>query len=307
MKEQKNKIKISLKKLIFILILFIIILLIGFYCLYCYLTKNNNINSKNSSNENIIGNWYPNDINAEGEEGGRSLSSYFGYKINEKNHFEFYTDGTYIKQLGDLDEKGNYEIVDNKIYMTSSLGQITILEFNTDENDINSLVEKENELIISYLKVKDEWRKINIENCQYYDNCIIKMDLNGDEQEEKIDIKSSGKYLIINGEEYVVNKKDINNDYNINQYHICDLNGDNIMEIVHRTFSNRISPITSYYTIYNFYNNALHKVSEMSFVGNIPNEIYVKDNTFKFEYWPYESAQDYKKELVLNLDLNYLD
>lgn len=151
------------------------------------------------------------------------------------------------------------------------------------------------------------WEKINIGNSEYYNDCNTTIDLDGDAQKENIDIKLSEKHIIINGKEYVVNKKAINNDYNNNQYHICDLNGDNIMEIIHRTFSLMSSPITSYYTIYNFYNNDLYKVGELSFMGNIPNEIYVKDNTLKFEYWPYESPKNVKKEIVLNLDLNYLD
>ena len=169
----------------------------------------------------------------------------------------------------------------------------------------NLCIKKDNELVISYLKVEEEWKKINISNCKFYDDCNIKVDLDGDENEEIVDIKSTGEFIVINGKEYVVNKRS-DEDYNINQYHIIDLNNDTIMEIIHRTYSNMISPITSYYTIYNFYNNELYKVSEMSLVGNIPNEIYVKNNTFKFKYWPYESPDNYREEIVKELQLNYL-
>lgn len=169
-----------------------------------------------------------------------------------------------------------------------------------------NLVDKDNGLIISYLKAEEEWKKINLENCKFYSDCNIKIDLNGDKQEETIDIKSSGKFIIINGKEYNVNKR-VDKNCNINQYYICDLNNDNIMEIIHRTFSNIISPITSYYTIYNFYNNELYEIGEKSFIGNIPDEIHVKNNTIKFEYWPYESPQNYTEEIVIDLQLNYLN
>lgn len=268
--------------------------------------KQDNIGIEQSVAEKIIGQWYPNDIIAEGEEGGRALSSYFGYNINEKNHFEFYTDGNYFKELGELNEKGIYKVVDNKIYMTSDSGKITIAELSIHENESNFLIEKDNGLEIKYLKVEEEWKKINLENYNFYDDCITKIDLDGNEQEESIEIKTSGKFIIINGKEYTVNQKNIK-EYKDNYYTICDLNNDNIMEIIHRTFSNMISPITNYYTIYNFYNNKLQKIAEMSFMGNMPDEIYVQDNTIKFEYWPFESVKDNREEVILDLQLNYLD
>lgn len=92
-------------------------------------------------------------------------------------------------------------------------------------------------------------------------------------------------------------------DFNVNQYHIVDLNGDGVLEIIHRTFSNMISPITSKYTIYNFTNNNLKEIGSISIIGNIPNEIYVKKNTIKFEYWPYESPRDYTEEIVYELNV----
>lgn len=73
------------------------------------------------------------------------------------------------------------------------------------------------------------------------------------------------------------------------------------MEIIHRTYSNMLSPITSYYTIYNYYNNKIHMIGEISFMGNIPNEIYVKNNKLKFQYWPYETPENYTEEIILDL------
>lgn len=266
-----------------------------------------NLNIEKFNKESIIGVWYPNDIIVQGEEGGRTLSSYFGMNISEKNHFEFYEDNTYIKLLGDLDEKGTYEIIDNKVYMTSDSGNITICEFSIDEKDVKILTEQDSNLMIYYLKKEEEWKKISLKDCAFYDDENLKIDLDGDEQDENINIKSTGKFIVINDKEYVVNKKVTNRDYTTNQYHICDLNNDNIMEIIHRTFSYITSPITSYYTIYNYYNNKLYEVGKMSFVGNIPNDIYVRDNTIKFEYWPYESPPDYSEEIKIDLQLNYLD
>ena len=75
------------------------------------------------------------------------------------------------------------------------------------------------------------------------------------------------------------------------------------MEIIHRTYSHLISPITSYYTIYNYHNDEMYQIGEMSFIGNIPNEIYVKNNRLKFEYWPYESPKNYKEEIRLDLQI----
>ncbi|MBR3696952.1 MAG: hypothetical protein IKM97_01575 [Clostridia bacterium] len=89
----------------------------------------------------------------------------------------------------------------------------------------------------------------------------------------------------------------------MNQYFFVDLNDDGLLEIIHRTFSDMISPITSKYTIYNFKDNNLIEIGNLSIIGNIPNEIYVKGNTIKFEYWPYESPRNYTEEVVCELDV----
>ena len=157
--------------------------------------------------------------------------------------------------------------------------------------------------------INNDWKKINIENYRYYESATIELDLDGDNIKENVGINESGKYISINDIDYIVNKylneNDITvfNDYNVNQYHIVDLNSDGILEIIHRTFSYMISPITSKYTIYNYTNNKLKEIGNISIVGNIPNEIYVKKNKIKFEYWPYESPRDYIEEVIYELDV----
>lgn len=157
--------------------------------------------------------------------------------------------------------------------------------------------------------INNEWKKINIENYRYYESETVELDLDGDNIKEKVGINELGKYISINDIDYIVNKylnendTTVSNDYNVNQYHIVDLNSDGILEIIHRTFSDKISPITSKYTIYNYTNNNLKEIGNISIIGNIPNEIYVKENKIKFEYWPYESPIDYTKEVIYELDV----
>ena len=64
-------------------------------------------------------------------------------------------------------------------------------------------------IIIIYFSINRfcGWKKINIGNSEYYNDCNINIDLDGDSQKENIDIKSSGKHIIINGKKYVVNKR----------------------------------------------------------------------------------------------------
>ena len=162
----------------------------------------------------------------------------------------------------------------------------------------------------------NNWEKIDIGNYEYNETTILELDLDGDSNKEKVNIKSSGKYIYINDKEYVINKyldenkEDIfmfngleMNDYNINQYYIVDLNKDGILEIIHRTYSNMISPTTSKYTIYNYINNNLNEIGNISIIGNMPDEIYVKGNKIKFEYWPYESPKGDTKEVICELNV----
>lgn len=158
----------------------------------------------------------------------------------------------------------------------------------------------------------NEWKKVNLGEL-YTETCSINLDLDGDNLKEEIELKESGKYIFINSTEYIVNKyvKDKSNDnssmfyndYNENQYYIVDLNSDGILEIIHRTYQKGISPSTNKYTIYNFKNNDLKEIGSISIIGTIPDELYVKENTIKFEYWPSESPEDTIKEVICKLNI----
>ena len=204
----------------------------------------------------------------------------------------------------------NYYTLSTKDYEDISIYDETII--NKFES-ILSLSSQENnetqENTSSNNNINNEWKKINIENYRYNETTTVQLDLDGDNIEEKIGIKETGKYIFINDIDYVVNKylNDDNTtevkDYNVNQYYIVDLNSDGILEIIHRTFSNMISPITSKYTIYDYTNDKLQEIGSLSIVGNIPNEIYVKENKIKFKYWPYESPKDNFEEVICELDI----
>ena len=204
----------------------------------------------------------------------------------------------------------NYYTLSTKDYEDISIYDETII--NKFES-ILSLSSQENnetqENTSSDNNINNEWEKINIENYKYDETTTVQLDLDGDNIEEKIGIKETGKYISINDIDYVVNKylNDDNitevKDYNVNQYYIVDLNSDGILEIIHRTFSNMISPITSKYTIYDYTNDKLQEIGSLSIVGNIPNEIYVKENKIKFKYWPYESPKDNFEEIICELDI----
>ena len=194
-----------------------------------------------------------------------------------------------------------------RIYDESIINKLeSILSLSSQENNEtqeNTSKDNENGFI------NNDWKKINIENYKYNESTTVELDLDGDNIKEKVGINETGKYISINDTDYIVNKY-LNdddttgfNDYNVNQYYIVDLNSDGILEIIHRTFSNMISPITSEYTIYNYINNKLKEIGNLSIMGNIPNEIYVKENRIKFEYWPYESPQDNTKEVIYELDI----
>lgn len=157
--------------------------------------------------------------------------------------------------------------------------------------------------------INNGWKEINIEKYSYNQSATIELDLDGDNQKEKVGINVSGKYISINNIDYVVNKylnennsTDFKN-YDVNTYHIVDLNNDGVLEIIHRTFSTMISPISNHYTIYNYTNNNLKEIGNITVMGNIPNEIYIKKNKIKFEYWPYESPSGYTKKVTCELDV----
>ena len=99
----------------------------------------NGESSVSINQDKIVGEWQIKQIITDGEE--RSFSSYYGLEIAEKYHFEFYSNGRYVKLLGELDEKGTYEIVGNKVNMTSESNNLTVAEFTKDEDGNEVLVE----------------------------------------------------------------------------------------------------------------------------------------------------------------------
>ena len=147
------------------------------------------------------------------------------------------------------------------------------------------------------------WNKYNIRNSYYTENETIKLDLDGDEIEEDIRIEIYGKYLYINEKEYEINnnkKSYLGNGYK-NKYYIVDLNGDGVKEIIHDVFIDEVSPGSHQYTIYNYKKNNMKTIGELTISGNMPNEIYVKNNTIKFEYIPCET--EFEKEAYIELNL----
>ncbi len=156
------------------------------------------------------------------------------------------------------------------------------------------------------IDISGDWKKIDISNSGYFEEQTVEIDLNGDKKDEKVEIKKSGKFLFINNKNYVINKyyatEGIKN-YDDNSYYLVDLNGDGIIEIFHRTFSNMISPISNVYTIYNFVNGELIEVGEFSIFGTMPDEVYVLGNNVKFYYHPYESPEDYFEEVNFKLNV----
>ena len=152
------------------------------------------------------------------------------------------------------------------------------------------------------------WKKINMIDCYYTGSMNFKLDLDGDNKKENITTEDFGKYLHINENKYKVNKNSTNIDNTSflgkdypNKYYIVDLNNDGVKEIIHDTYTNTISPITHKYTIYNYKNNKIKEIAKLSISGNIPSEVYVKNNTVKFKYHPYETEKGYTKTIRLKL------
>lgn len=161
----------------------------------------------------------------------------------------------------------------------------------------------------SYCLYENEWKEVDIGD-EYSKSCTISLDLDGDGIKETINLNESGKYISINENDYIINKyyKDDNTtssfrDYSKNYYYFVDLNSDGILEIIHRTTQQMISPNTNKYTIYNLKNNDLKEIGNISIIGNMPSNLYVNGNTIKFEYWPYESPKNTKEEYVFELDV----
>ena len=171
--------------------------------------------------------------------------------------------------------------------------------------------------IIYYMYYVSNTETFNIYDHEYSKG-IIYLDLDVDNNNEEINF--NGKYIEINGENYIINKyakensntSNANNvtnignslnDYTSNFQYILDLNNDGYLEIIHRTYSDSVSPITNIYTIYNYKNNNLIEIGKISIMGNIPNDLQVFKNTLKFKYWPYESPRDFTETYTLKLNV----
>lgn len=101
-----------------------------------------------NSNQNVIGEWTIEKIIdlTTGEERGNS--QHYGMNISTNYHFEFYADGTYIKQLGEENDNGTYEIVGNKINMTSKINNV----IKTLEISSNTLIEDDGTTRVTFIK-----------------------------------------------------------------------------------------------------------------------------------------------------------
>lgn len=141
-----------------------------------------------------------------------------------------------------------------------------------------------------------------------YSQGSISLDLDGDAKKETILL--NGSSLEIDGKSYSANPFVKENeapsygDYaEHNTYYLLDLNGDGYVEIIHKTYSSFISPITNSYTFYQYKNQALVKVGECSIIGNIPKELHVRGNTLTFSYWPYEAPETLTQTCTVELDV----
>lgn len=109
--------------------------------------KSSGSRNKNIVNnqEKIIGEWQIKrivDLNTNTDMG---YSQHFGNDLANKYHFEFYNNGTYVRLLGDVDETGTYEVVENKVNMHSKLGTQISLQITEDEDKNLILIENETE------------------------------------------------------------------------------------------------------------------------------------------------------------------
>lgn len=156
-------------------------------------------------------------------------------------------------------------------------------------------------LFLSNYRIKNDWKKVNIKNNCYYETTVLKIDLDGDNLKEEINLKMSENYISINDIDYSLNNYSENQNFTANQYCIVDLNEDGLLDIIYKTSSMMILPATNKYTIYNFNNNNLKEIGNISIIGNMPDEIYVKGNIIKFDYWPSGSPRDYTEKIEYEL------
>lgn len=168
-------------------------------------------------------------------------------------------------------------------------------------------------LLMLYVNLSG-WHTVNIYNHEYSEG-IIYLDLDNDKSEDKIDLKSTGRLIAINDKDYTVNEyyDEKNNHttyfgdtyrcYYDNSYNILDLNNDGYLEIIHATSNHDCaSPSSVEYTLFNYKDDSLYKIGNISIIGSIPETSYVKGNTLKFKYIPSESNMIETETVTLDLD-----
>ena len=165
--------------------------------------------------------------------------------------------------------------------------------------------------LVVFIDLMFNWKEINFRDMFVTAN-EIEMDLDGDGVSENIQLYTTGRYITINGINYVVNKyarEDANeNNYNSledykNYYSFIDINSDGITEILLRTWTDMISPIKNNYIIYNFNKDGLKEVGNFYVTGATPEKIYVKGNWIKFKYHPYEAKDGYREKVRCKLNV----
>ena len=165
--------------------------------------------------------------------------------------------------------------------------------------------------LVIFMDLMFKWKEINFRDMFVTAN-EIEMDLDGDGVNENIQLYTYGRYITINGTDYVVNKyarEDINeNNYNLfkdykNSYLFMDINQDGLTEIILNASTYAMSPISRHYKIYHFNKVDLKEVGNFSVTGDAPEKIYVKGKWIKFKYSPYETIDDKMKTVICRLDI----
>ena len=172
---------------------------------------------------------------------------------------------------------------------------------NKDAKKNNSVVgnkEEEKSNVVNDKEPELEYREIEIkkEN-EFYETTEVNLDLNNDGIDEKIKITKAIPVIEINNKKYF----DDADDEHTYQYIIIDLDFDGKLEIIQRGIYKGASPASSIYTIYSYNGNNIKKRGSFRIIGNIPNIIYSNGKTIKFEYWPYETLENNREEVVVNL------
>ena len=160
--------------------------------------------------------------------------------------------------------------------------------------------------LVVFIDLMFNWKEINFRDMFVTAN-EIEMDLDGDGVSENIQLYTTGRYITINGINYVVSKyaNDNNNPYEDykNSYLLMDINQDGVTEIILETSNDMLSPISRHYIIYNFNKDSLKEVGNFSVIGDTPEKIYVKGSWIKFKYYPYEAKDGYREKVRCKLNV----